>query len=124
MSFKDELTAKINSVRQNIKTEAINYFIHRLKTSMRWSAERGETTGRISLAINFMNDDVEDEYVVLRRLNDLLLIEEVKRTKDFEGAKIYEWLLKQIHKTGIFDGICIVINGNHEMEYFWDDDEE
>jgi hypothetical protein len=127
MSFKDELTTTVNSFRKNIKTEAINYFIDRLKTSMRWSAERGETTGRISLAIN-LNDDVEDEYVVLRRLNDLLLIEEVKRTKDFEGTKIYEWLLKQIHKTGIFDGICIVINDNYEMEYFWedgqDDDEE
>ena len=96
-SFKDELTATVNTVRKNIKIEAINYFIHRLKTSMRWTAERGETRGRISLAINFMNEDDDDEgYVVLRKLNDLLLLKEVKRTKVFEGTKIYEWILKTV----------------------------
>ena len=134
-SFKDELTAKVNSVRKNIKTEAINCFINKLKTAMRWTAERGETKGAIALTINFMEEDEDEEdedeededeeYVVLRRLNDLLLIEEVKKTKDFEGTKIYEWLLKQIHKTGIFDDIYISLNiDNYEMEYFWEVDEE
>ena len=126
MSFKDELNAKVNSVRKNIKTEAINCFITKLKTAMRWTAERGETRGAIALRINFMEDedDEVEEYVVLRRLNDLLLYEEVKRIKDFEGTKIYEWLLKQIHKTGVFDDICIDINDNYEMEYFWEVEEE
>lgn len=122
-SFKDELTAKVNSVRKNIKIEAINCFINKLKTAMQWTAERGETKGAITLTINFMEDDEDEEYVVLRRLNDLLLEEEATK-EDFEGTKIYEWLLKQIHKTGIFDGICIVINDNYEMEYFWEVDEE
>jgi len=132
-SFKDELTATVNSIRKNIKTEAINCFIDKLKTAMRWTAERGKTKGAIALRINLMDeeddeDDEDEEYVVLRRLNDLLLIEETKRTtrttKDFEGSKIYEWLLKQIHKTGVFGGICIVINDNYEMEYFWEVDDE
>lgn len=127
MSFKNELTAKVNSVRKNIKTEAINCFINKLKTAMRWTAERGETRGAIALRINFMEDedDEDDEYVFLRRLNDVLLYEQVKRTEeDFEGARIYEWLLKQIQKTGVFDGIYISLNTNsYEMEYFWDDEE-
>ncbi len=127
-SFKEELTATVNSVRKNIKTEAINCFINKLKTSMRWTAQKGETKGAIALRINFMDDDDDDdddeEYVLLRRLNDILLIEEVNRTKeDFEGSKIYEWLLKQIHKTGVFDGICIIIS-DYEMEYFWEVEEE
>jgi hypothetical protein len=128
MSFKDELTAKVNSVRKNIKTEAINCFINKLKTAMRWTAERGETKGAIALTINFMEDDEDDEdgdgeYVVLRRLNDLLLEEATK--EDFEGTKIYEWLLKQIRKIGVFDDIYISLNiDNYEMEYFWEVDEE
>jgi hypothetical protein len=129
MSFKDELTATVNSVRKNIKTEAINCFIDKLKTAMRWTAQKGETEGAIALRINFMEDDDDDddeEYVILRRLNDILLIEEVKRTKeDFEGSEIYEWLLKQIRKTGVFDGVCISLNmDTYEMEYFWEVDEE
>jgi len=52
-SFKDELTDTVNSARKNIKTEAINCFIDKLKTSMRWTAERGETKGAIELIINF-----------------------------------------------------------------------
>jgi len=129
MSFKDELTATVNSVRKNIKTEAINCFIDKLKTSMRWTAQKGETEGAIALRINFMEDDDEDddedeEYVILRRLNDILLIEEAKK-KDFEGSKIYEWLLKQIKKTGVFDGVYISLNmDTYEMEYFWQVDEE
>jgi hypothetical protein len=126
-SFKDELTATVNSVRKNIKTDAINCFINRLKRAMRWTAERGETKGAIALKINFYDEeeDEDEEYVVLRRLNDLLLYEEVKRRNDFEGTKIYEWLLKQIHKIGVFDDIYISLNiDNYEVEYSWDVDEE
>ena len=127
--FKDELTATVDSVRKNIKTEAINYFINTLKTAMRNTAEIGETKGAIALRINFMEDE-DDEYVVLRRLNDLLLFEKVKRTKTkieegFEGPKIYEWLVKQIDKIGVFEGIYITLNiDKYEVEFWWDDDEE
>jgi hypothetical protein len=129
-SFKEELTATVNSVRKNIKTEAINCFINKLKTAMRWTAQRGETKGAIALRINFEEDDDEDddeEYAVLRRLDELLLIEEVKRTsgEDFEGSKIYEWLLKQINKIDVFDDIDISLNmDTYEMEYFWEVEEE
>jgi hypothetical protein len=46
-SFKDELTVIVNSVRNNIKTEAINFFINKLKTAMRNIAERGSTRGTL-----------------------------------------------------------------------------
>jgi hypothetical protein len=99
---------------------------------MRWTAEKGETKGAIALRINFMedeDDDDDEEYVLLRRLNDILLIEEVKKNfrtsaEDFEGSKIYEWILKQIQKTGVFDGVRISLNDNYEMEYFWEVDDE
>ena len=130
MSFKDELTAKVNSVRKNIKTEAINYFINKLKKAMRNTAERGDTRGTIALRINFMEDEddeeYDEEYIVLRRLNNILLLEEAKRTteKNFEGSKIYEWLLKQIRKIDVFDNIYISLNiDTYEMEYFWNDEE-
>jgi hypothetical protein len=135
MSFKDELTAKVNSVRKNIKTEAINYFINKLKKAMRNTAEKGDTKGSIVLRINFMEDeededdeeyDEDEEYIVLRRLNNILLLEEAKRTteKIFEGSKIYEWLLKQIRKIDVFDNIYISLNiDTYEMEYFWNDEE-
>ena len=133
MSFKDELTAKVNSVRKNIKTEAINYFIKNLKKAMRNTAEKGDTKGSIALRINFMEDEndedeeYDEEYIVLRRLNNILLLEEeAKRTteKNFEGSKIYEWLLKQIRKIDVFDNIYISLNiDTYEMEYFWNDEE-
>jgi hypothetical protein len=131
MSFRDELNDEVKCVRNNIKIKAVNYFTDRLKTAMLNTAKKGETKGAIALRINFMEDEDEDEeydeeYVVLRRLNDILLIEEAKRTtEDFEGSKIYEWLLKQIHKSGVFDDIHICLNiDTYEMEYFWEVDEE
>jgi len=124
-SFKDELSAKVNSVRTNIKTRAVNYFINRLKTAMRNTAERGETKGAIALRMEEEDEEYDEEYVILSRLNDILLIEEAKIEKNFEGSKIYEWLLKQIHKTGVFDDIYICLNiDTYEMEYFWEVDEE
>ncbi len=126
-SFKDELTVIVNSVRNNIKTEAINFFINKLKTAMRNIAERGSTRGTIALRINFMDDEDDDEYdkeyVVLRRLNDILLIEEAKKTtkEDFEGSKIYEWLLKEIRKIDVFEDIYISLNiEGDELNFFWE----
>jgi len=127
-SFKDELTATVNSVRKNIKTEAINYFINKLKTAMRWTAERGETKGAIALRINFLDEDEDnDEYVFLRKLDDILLIEEARRTTEegFECLKMYAWLLQQIHNIDVVKDIYISLNiDNYEMEYYWEIDEE
>lgn len=137
MSFKDELTATVNSFRKNIKTKTINGFINRLKESMRWTAEKGETTGAIALRINFMDDDEYDdeeekyEYAFLRRLNCILLTETVDKNLEknleeleLEKIDIYEWLLKQISKIGVFDDIYIGLNDKFEMEYHWKVEEE
>jgi len=126
MSFKDELTAEVNSVRQKIKTEAINHFINTLKKAMKYTAAKGMTKGSISLRLNF--DEFEDEYeedcaedntgdLELYRLNELLLM-----TKEREpGAiEIYKWLIKEIDKTGVFKDIYINIDEeNYELKFFW-----
>ena len=123
-SFKDELTDTVNSARKNIKTEAINCFIDKLKTSMRWTAERGETKGAIELIINFgynkyRRDDnrawnanqsgvpyyspPDEEYVLLLKLNNLLLIEEESKRTDFEGSKIYESKRTDFERSKIYE---------------------
>ena len=130
MSFKDELTAEVNSVRQKIKTEAINYFINKLKKAMKNTASKGITNGSISLRLNF--DECEDEDSTeycseywngdyeLYRLNELLLM-----TKEIEpGAiEIYKWLIKEIQKTDVFKDIYIIIEEydieEYELKFFW-----
>jgi hypothetical protein len=69
------------------------------------------------------DDEYDKEYVVLRRLNDTLLIEEAKKTtkEDFEGSKIYEWLLKEIRKIDVFEDIYISLNiERDELNFFWE----
>jgi hypothetical protein len=93
---------------------------------MRYTAQTGRTKGAIALTISFEKDDDDDddeEYSVLRGLNEILRLE-----KDFEvstWSTIYEWLLKQITKIGVFDGIDISLNiDTFEMEYFWEVEKE
>ena len=126
MSFRDELNIEVTGVRNNIKIKAINCLINKLKRSMRYTAQTGRTKGAIALTISFEKDDDDDddeEYSVLRGLNEILRLE-----KDFEvstWSTIYEWLLKQITKIGVFDGIDISLNiDTFEMEYFWEVEKE
>ena len=125
MSFKDELIAEVNSVRQKIKTEAINYFINILKRAMKNTACKGITNGSISLRLNLDECEDGDEDCAedhtgdyeLYRLNELLLM-----TKEREpGAiEIYKWLIKEIDKTGVFKDIYINIDEeNYELKFFW-----
>jgi hypothetical protein len=126
MSFKDELTAEVNSVRQKIKTEAINHFINTLKKAMKYTAAKGMTNGSISLRLNF--DEFEDEYeedcaedntgdLELYRLSELLLMTQEREPGAIE---IYNWLIKEIDKTGVFKGININIDEEkYELEFFW-----
>ena len=126
MSFKDELTAEVNSVRQKIKTEAINHFINTLKKAMKYTAAKGMTKGSISLRLNF--DEFEDEYeedcaedntgdLELYRLSELLLMTQEREPGAIE---IYNWLIKEIDKTGVFRGIYINIDEEkYELEFFW-----
>jgi hypothetical protein len=125
MSFRDELNIEVTGVRNNIKIKAINCLIDKLKRSMRYTAQTGRTKGAIALTISFEKDDDDDEeYSVLRGLNEILRLEK----EDFEvstWSTIYEWLLKQIHKSGVFDDIHICLNiDTYEMEYFWEVDDE
>jgi hypothetical protein len=126
MSFKDELTAEVNSVRQKIKTEAINHFINTLKKAMKYTAAKGMTNGSISLRLNF--DEFEDEYeedcaedntgdLELYRLSELLLMTQEREPGAIE---MYNWLIKEIDKTGVFKGININIDEEkYELEFFW-----
>ena len=127
MSFKDELTAEVNSVREKIKTEAINHFINVLKEAMKNTARKGMTNGSISLRLNFDDCEYEEDEdcaedhtgdLELYRLDELLLM-----TKEREPGAIemYKWLIKQVNKTDVFKGICIDINTeNFELDFFWD----
>ena len=130
MSFKDELTAEVNSVRQKIKTEAINHFINTLKKAMKYTAAKGMTNGSISLRLNFdkFEDGYEDGYeedlaedntgdLELYRLSELLLMTQERKPGAIE---IYNWLIKEIDKTGVFKGININIDEEkYELEFFW-----
>lgn len=129
MSFKDELNAEVNSVRDKIKTEAINHFINVLKEAMKNTARLGLTNGSISLRINFEecehyhseDEDCAEDHtgdLELYRLGELLLL-----TKEREPGALgmYEWLIKEVNKTDVFKGICIDINTEKfELEFFWD----
>jgi hypothetical protein len=129
MSFKDELTAEVNSVRQKIKTEAINHFINKLKKAMKNTASKGITNGSISLRLNLDEcEEDEDEDCTedhtgdyeLYRLNELLLMTKERETGAIE---IYKWLIKEIDKTGVFKDIYInIVNideENYELKFFW-----
>jgi hypothetical protein len=129
MSFKDELNAEVNSVRDKIKTEAINHFINVLKEAMKNTARKGLTNGSISLRINFEecehyhseDEDCAEDHtgdLELYRLDELLLL-----TKERESGALgmYEWLIKQVNKTGIFKEIYINLNTErYELDFFWD----
>jgi len=126
MSFKDELTAEVKSVREKIKTEAINHFINVLKEAMKNTARLGMTNGSISLRLDFDECEYEEEDcdedhtgdLELYRLSELLLM-----TKEREPGvlEMYEWLIKQVYKTDVFKDICINLNTEeYELDFFWD----
>jgi hypothetical protein len=131
-SFKDELVAKVNSVRNTIKTEAIHVFIDKLKTAMKIVAARGRKSGSIALRINLADyleecDDEDEEDIELCRLDELLLREEVEqgvreeRINDGSSMRIYRWLIKEVDKTGIFKDIYLDLNTEkYELDFFWD----
>jgi fibronectin type 3 domain-containing protein len=129
-SFKDELTAKVNSVRNTIKIEAVNVFIDTLKTAMKNVAARGRKSGSISLRFNFVDfedcdeDEAEDNNVLeLSRLDELLAIEDVERggITDGDHMRIYKWLLTEVDKTSIFKDIHLNLNiEKFELNFFWD----
>jgi len=139
MSFEDELNAKVKAVRNNIKIEAINVFIDRLKTAMQNVAARGRTYGSISLRINLADyyEDDDDE-VELCRLDELLRDMETRRlckesrrlgkelvTVDENPMRFYKWLLEEVDKTGVFKGIYFGLNvEKFELDFFWITDED
>ena len=125
MSFRNELIAQVNNVRNEIKTHAINLFINKLKDAMKYTASLGITNGSISLRLNFEDhyeDDYEDDMGELDSLNELLLI-----TKEREpgATEMYKWLIKEIDKTDIFKDIYITLDDyTYELKYFWDLEDE
>lgn len=132
-SFVNELTDIVNSVRDRIKTEAINLFIDRLKTAMKNVAYSGKRSGSITLSASIPNEydeKDEDEYeeyetrdYTLSRLDELLLIEESERREisEEDPMRIYKWLIKEIDKTSVFKDIYINIDiEKFELEFFWE----
>ena len=128
-SFKDELAAKVNSVRNTIKTEAINVFVDKLKTAMKNVAARGRKSGSIPLRINLTDydeDDEDDKDIELCRLDELLLREEVEQgvheeLNDGCSMRIYIWLIKEVDKTDIFKDIYLQLNiYKYELDFSWD----
>ena len=116
-SFKDELTAEVNSVRNNIKTEAIDVFVNRLKVAMKNVAARGRTNGAISLRINYDDVDEDDDDVEIYRLDELLLL---TNEREPSTLGVYIWLIDKIDKIGVFKDIYINLNAeNYELEFFW-----
>jgi hypothetical protein len=107
-SFVDELKTKVITVRNKIKTNAINCFIKILKESMNYAANMGKTNGSISLRINLDEDDDYELY----KLNELLILT--------GEIGIYEWLIKEIIKTDVFKGIYFEFDKDVcELEFHW-----
>jgi hypothetical protein len=132
-SFVNELTDIVNSVRDRIKTEAINLFIDMLKTAMKNVAYSGKRSGSIELSTSIPNEydeKDEDEYeeyetrdYTLSRLDELLLREESERREisEKDPMRIYKWLIKEIDKTGIFKDIYIAIDTEKfKLEFDWE----
>ena len=75
-TFKDELVAKVKSVRNSVKENAIIMFSEELKIEMMKVASRGETNGSIHLD--------PEEYTELGKILSLS-----------DTKSIYDWILEQ-----------------------------
>lgn len=106
MSFKDELVKKVIDVRDGIKNTSINIFGDSLKSKMIEAAEEGRTRGYLHLDDEY--NDYPEEY---SSLEDLL--GEINETKDK-----FIWLLEEIKKTRVFDGIYMDIEDN-VLNFYW-----
>jgi len=89
MSFKDELNAKVEFFRGDIKNRSINAFIEILKSAMIEVAEDGKKHGTIDL------DDIEFEDNLLYLIRHLLILtnEIDERNKDEHNGKVFSFLL-------------------------------
>ena len=110
-TFKDELVAKVISVRNSVKENAIIMFSEELKTEMMEVALRGETNGSIYLE--------PDEYTGLGKI--LSLSNDIKNTES-----IYSWFLQQFKEKKMFDGIEMTLNEKEDeddeyyLQFSWD----
>ena len=118
MSFKDELNAKVESFRGDIKNRSINAFIEILKSAMIEVAEDGKKQGTIDLdQIEF---EFEDNLLYLIR-HVLILTNEIdERYKDEHNGKVFLFLLKEVRKTLFFKDIYIEIDSGI-LEFNWFD---
>jgi len=121
MSFVEELRNKVIDTRKRIKDRAINSFTDLLKTRMRTVAERGNTRGSIWFKDFFEDDeDYDDDEDDARLGLDIIELNTLlnEEYRDFNNYEVYNWLLNQVKKSNIFDGIEIGIEKNH-LEFKW-----
>ena len=113
MSFKDELNAKVESFRSEVKTKALLFFSQLLKSAMIEVAEEGETKGSIDLSdIEYSN---EFEFIDLSKLQRILISMDKIKSEE----KVFLWLLKEARATCFFDDINIVILDDNFLEFNW-----
>ena len=108
-TFKDELVAKVKSVRNSVKENAIIMFSEELKIEMMKVASRGETNGSIHLD--------PEEYTELGKI--LLLSDDITY---LNTNSIYSWFLRQFKEKKMFDGIDMILNEDDDyylLEFNW-----
>jgi hypothetical protein len=109
MTFKDELNKMVAEVRENIVMNAKNSFIDYLKVVMNDVAKEGRTDGTIDLEIECDGD----EYVKLQKI-----LVEIAGDKFEDKEAVYIWLLEEVNKTNIFEGIFMNID-NGCLSFYW-----
>lgn len=113
MSFRDELNAKVESVRSEVKRKALLFFSQLLKSEMMDAAEEGETKGSIDLSdIEYSNEFKSIDLLKLQRI--LISMDEIESEE-----KVFSWLLKE--SRSIFFKINIVILDDNFLEFNWND---
>jgi hypothetical protein len=122
MSFKDELVKKVVQIRDAIKSNAVKVFTQCLKSAMYEVAEKGRTSGSLNIKDEYENceeEEQEDEYYYVKhyiKLEELLLTTGEIKIKD--ETMLFVWLLEEIKKTSVFDGIYMEIE-NDELKFYW-----
>jgi len=113
MSFRDELKKTVASVRETVKSNAINACVELLKSEMSITAKEGRSRGGILLEVL-----VEDEYEdIFYKLKEVLII--TGEIDDSDTDEWFSWLLEEVKKTGIFEGIYMNIdNKNSCLDWY------
>lgn len=110
-SFKEILVKKVIDARQRIKKTVIDTIEESLKTEMRAVAEKGETSGSISVYSEC----------------DITQLDELEKVLELEGIDetSFEWIFQQIENLDSFDDIMFgEYDGEDKICFSWHMDDE